>query len=170
MANPLHDPDFVAGLRPVPTGGVGGLLGRTARPITGVTPAGDPTAITFDAADVRPVLLAFLSVDCLGCEAYWEGLSDAADGTGLLEPGLAAVRPVVVTRGPGVVAPEAVASVACRLGSVPVVMSSEAWDDFLVSSYPFFVVVDPVTGTVASETVGMEWADVHACIAAVRSP
>ncbi len=162
--NPLTDPLFLGGLRPVPTGGVGGAIGWPAASIVGKDPTGNPLTIAVDETDHRPLLLAFLSVDCLGCHEFWVGFADRPDGSGLCEPGLSSVRAVVVTKGPEHVAPGDVAAVSVEMGSVPVVMSEGAWSDYRVSGYPFFVVVDPTARTVLAETVGMGWSDVHAIL------
>jgi len=164
-AHPLDDPAFVSGLRPVPVRGATGPAGWPAATIVGQAPDGAPVRIGFDGDDLRPVLLAFLSVDCLGCEPFWEGLADAPGGPGLVEPSLASVRPVVVTRGPGTVSPDKVAALAAPLGTVPVVMSDAAWSDYRVTGYPFFIAVDPSAQVVRAETVGMDWADVRSILA-----
>lgn len=162
--NPLTDPQFISGLRPVPTGGVGGAIGWPAAPIVGQDPNGNPLTIAVDETDDCPLLLAFLSVDCLGCQEFWSGLADHPDDSGLCEPGLSSVRTVAVTKGPGHVAPGDVAAVSTEMNSVPVVMSDGAWSDYRVTGYPFFVVVDPTARTVLAETVGMSWSDVHAIL------
>ena len=43
-------------------------------------------------------------------------------------------------------------------------MGDETWADYRVTSYPFFVLVDPVTATVVGETVGFGWSDVISMI------
>ena len=49
---------------------------------------------------------------------------------------------------------------------VPVVMSDAAWNDYRVTGYPFFVLVDAVRGVIVGETVGFGWPDVRALIEA----
>ena len=84
--------DILRRLRPIPT--------YTDHPAA--TPH-DVVGVTADGVDCRievveaaaPVLLLFLSADCLGCRDLWEGLR-------ALHAGLAgAARLVVVTRSPG---------------------------------------------------------------------
>ena len=38
-------------------------------------------------------------------------------------------------------------------------MTDQAWTDYRVSGYPFFVLVDASTRTVIAETVGFGWSD-----------
>jgi len=49
-----------------------------------------------------------------------------------------------------------------------VIMSEEAWTEYRVLGYPFFVLVDPSTRTVLGETVGFGWSDVVSMIRAAR--
>ena len=47
----------------------------------------------------------------------------------------------------------------------PVVMTSEAWHQFQVLSYPFFVLVEGTSCDIVGETVGFGWADVRTMVA-----
>jgi hypothetical protein len=70
------------------------------------------------------------------------------------------VSTVVVTKGPATTEPAAVEQVAAGITRVPVIMSDEAWTDYRVTGYPFFVLVDAPARTVVGETVGFGWPDV----------
>ncbi len=157
---PLSDPTFVAGLRPIPSG-----LDRThpawpASDIVGVSPTAASVEVHLDEFDQR-VLLAFLTTRCDGCDEFWRGFRDA-DRTVLPE----SVSAAIVTKGPGAVAAAAIEEVAAGITLVPVIMSDEAWSDYRVSGYPFFVLVDAPTRTVVGETVGFGWSDVLSMIQA----
>ena len=64
---PLSDPEFVAGLRPIPSGGLGVEMARPAPDIAGTNPAGSPVGIRMDEL-AGAVLVAFLHLECDGCE------------------------------------------------------------------------------------------------------
>jgi hypothetical protein len=152
-ANPLDDPDFIAGLRPVPTGDPGVVPDWPAQDVRGTRPDGSPVAIDLADIDERLLLLVFLTARCDGCAAFWDGLADTSD------PALSGVVPVVVTKGPGSVDAAAIADLALPLGG-DVVMSDSAWTDYRVTGYPFLVLVDPPGRRILAETVGFGWADV----------
>jgi len=157
--NPLSDPDFVAGLRPVPSGTAADAPTWEASDLIGVRPDGSPVAVRL-ADGERPLLLVFLTLRCDGCDTFWAGLADAAD------PVLAGVTPVVVTKGPGLVDGAEAGVLAGRLGGTPVVMSDDAWIDYRVTGYPFLVLVDPGSRRILSEVVGFGWADVASMVRA----
>lgn len=149
-AHPLADPDFVAGLRPIPTGAPGEAPDWPAADLHGVRPAGSPVSIAL--ADSDPaLLLVFLAVDCDGCESFWQGLAD-----GPLPHG---VVPVVVTRGPATIDPARVATLATGFAGT-VVMSDQAWTEYRVTGYPFLILVDPPSRRILAESVGFGWQDV----------
>ncbi len=158
-SNPLADPAFVAGLRPVPTGDPGQAPTWPASDVRGVRPDGTPVSVLLDDLD-RPLLLVFLTVDCDGCASFWDGL--AGD-----DPLLADVVPVVVTKGPGHLSAADVAVRGRGFGGT-VVMDDAAWDDYRVTGYPFLVLVDPASRRVLAETVGFGWADVAGVVRAGR--
>ena len=155
MTNPLSDPEFVAGLRPVPSGLDGAAPSWPAADLVGMCPDASPVSVDLAAA-TRPVLLVFLTTDCDGCDHFWMGLADPPPG----------VDPVVVTKGPDAVAPSDVAALAVDLPHVPVVMSDAAWSDYRVTGYPFLVLVEPGTRRILGESVGFGWSDVEALLAA----
>jgi hypothetical protein len=153
--DPLSAPNFVAGLRPIPTE-VGDPAaqpaGWTTPDIVGSSPAGDAISLRIDEVG-GVVLVAFLATKCDGCDAFWQGFG--GDDHPGLPPG---VTSVIVTRGPDTVAPVEVGRLAADVGS-PVIMTDEAWTDYRVFGYPFFVLVDSPTRTVIAETVGFGWSD-----------
>src|ERR1700744_1130134 len=106
--------------------------------IAGLTPMGDARAIAVDNSDDL-TLLGFLSSGCTGCAAFWNALQDPSH---LQLP--ERTRVVIVTKGPEREIPAEVQVKAT--GSVPVVMSTEAWLDYQVPGSPFFVLVDGSTG------------------------
>jgi hypothetical protein len=108
----------------------------TPHDIIGVTPDGVSCRIDVVEA-AAPVLLLFLSADCLGCRDLWEGLSELHDGLA------GAARLVAVTRSPGEESPEAVtvlAGDAPRTVGIDLVMSSAAYRDYRVQGPPFLTV------------------------------
>ena len=116
--------------------------GTDAPELAGVTPTGDAVKLAFHGT---PTLLAFLSTRCASCVQFWEKLGDSR-----LAPDL---RTVIVTRG---TEREQVAKLR-RLApdAVPVVMSSQAWDDYGVPGTPYFVLVDD--GAIQGEGVATTW-------------
>jgi hypothetical protein len=154
----MSDVAFVAGLRPIPSGVVDPLGAWPAPDIIGVTPNGIPVEVRFEGCD-RPVLLAFLHTHCDGCDEFWSGFGAAAE-----PPWPHSVSPAIVTRGPDSVAPSEVEEAGAGVVDVPVVMSDQAWVDYRVMGYPFFVLVDVGSRTVVGETVGFGWSDVVSMI------
>ncbi len=113
--------------------------------VAGVTPTGDARAISVTNSDGF-TLLAFLSSGCATCAGFWEALQRP----GALElPGHS--RAVIVTKGPDREVPSEVRARAN--GSIPVVMSTEAWVEYQVPGSPFFVLVDGSTGTKVGQGV-----------------
>jgi hypothetical protein len=156
---PLLDPAFVAGLRPVPSVPSGGSSRRPAADLVGVSPEGSQVEVRL-ADGGRQLLLAFLATRCDGCEEFW---------TGMVDPGVqglpASVSTVVVTKGPETIDPVEVGRLASGR-DVPVVMSDQAWTDYEVMGYPFFILVDAIERCVIGEAVGFGWTDI---VAMVRS-
>ncbi len=160
MSGPLSDPEFIAGLRPVPSGLEGAAVPWPAVDVEGVSPEGVPLRVALDEAK-GSVLLAFLATRCDGCETFWNGLGP----TGPLGT-LPSVQAVVVTKAQPSVDATEVARLAGALGPVPVVMSDPAWVDYRVSGYPFFVLVDPGARKVVGESVAFGVEDVLALVGA----
>jgi hypothetical protein len=129
---------------------------RAAVDVVGTTPQQD--AVSIAVAGTRHLtLLAFLSSGCGSCLAFWEVFGRA----GPLEiPGDA--RLVCVTKSADA---ESVAGIV-RLAptTVPVVMSSAAWDAYDVPVAPFFVLVDGPSGSVVGEGAANEWEQVESLL------
>lgn len=122
-------------------------LAGTAPALAGATPCGDAIKLGFDGVSTTtsaPTLLAFLSSGCATCAAFWEGLSDRR-----VAPH---VQSVIVTRSADRERPSRLRSLAHP--GVPVVMSSQAWEDYGVPGSPYFVLVD---GAVQGEGVATTW-------------
>jgi hypothetical protein len=128
---------------------------RRARDVAGTTPRGDALQVAVDGVG-HLTLLAFLSSGCRTCGGFWDAFGDGA----LEVPGDA--RLVIVTKGPGA---ESVAGVD-RLapGTVPVLMSDDAWDAYDVPVAPFFVLVDGESSTVLGEGAASTWDQVTALL------
>ena len=113
--------------------------------VAGLTPAGDGRAIAMDHGD-HLTLLAFLSTGCTGCSQFWDALQ--RPGSIELPP---KTRAVIVTKGSDREVPSEVAELTT--GTVPVVMSTEAWIDYEVPGSPFFVLVDGGTNSKVGQGV-----------------
>jgi hypothetical protein len=126
--------DILRRLRPIPT--YMDHPAATPHDVVGVTADGVECRIEVVEA-AAPVLLLFLSADCLGCRDLWEGLR-------ILHAGLAGTaRLVVVTRSPWEERAEAVAALAGDapgVEGIDLVMSSQAYRDYLVGGPPFLSV------------------------------
>ena len=151
--NPLADPEFVAGLRPVPSGLGDGPPTWSASDLTGVHPDGSPVQVVL-AGRTRPVLLVFLTTDCDGCDQFWAGLADPPVG----------VDTVIVTKGPDAASVAGVAARAERVPGLPVVMSDAAWSDYRVTGYPFLVLVNPAERAILGESVAFWWSDIDVLV------
>jgi hypothetical protein len=128
--------DILRRLRPIPT-----FVDRPStlpHDVVGVGTDGVAGRVdVVEAAD--PVLLLFLSADCLGCRDLWEGLAEVSAGLA------GAARLAVVTRSPGEEDSAAIAALAGsprRRPGVEVVMSTHAFRDYRVAGPPFLVLVD----------------------------
>jgi hypothetical protein len=129
-------------LRPIPT--YRDHPATSPSNIEGVGP--DGSAVTLRVLEsAEPVLLLFLSADCLGCHDLWQGTPEL--GRSLPE----GVRTIIVTRGPE--HEEAGTIAALAPGDVTTVMSSSAYNDYRVGGAPFLVVVK---GSVVL-TEGVAW-------------
>jgi len=150
MTNPLSDPEFVAGLRPVPSGLDDEAPPWPAADLAGIRPDGSPVSCTLGTSG-RPVLLVFLTTKCDGCDVFWTGLAQPPADTDV----------VIVTKGPGEVEPGEVDVLASGLSQVEVVMSDAAWSDYRVTGYPFLVLVERGTRTILGEAVAFGWSDIE---------
>jgi hypothetical protein len=126
--------------------------GAPAAPLAGPTPAGDAISLNFASAGGEPTLLAFLTSGCGSCAGFWETLSEPR-----LPPG---VRTVVVTHGAERERPARLKALAPE--GVPVIMSSQAWQDYAVPGAPYFVLVD---GAIRGEGAATSWAALGSLVA-----
>ncbi len=115
----------------------------TIEGVRGLTPDGESVALPLTGSRGLG-LLAFLSGSCSSCSVFWSGL-DRPDNV----LGVEGLRPIVVTLGPDEESPTRIASRAS--GRVPVVMSTEAWDELGVPGAPHFALVDMRTGSILGE-------------------
>ena len=116
--------------------------------IGGTTPTGDAIAVSVTGAKHR-TLVAFLSSGCLTCAAFW----DAFRAEHL--PGLSGIRLVIVTKDRTEESPSRIRTLAP--GPHPVIMSNDAWGDYLVPGSPYFVLVDGPTNRVIGEGSASSW-------------
>jgi hypothetical protein len=130
----------------------GNAMGTPAHDVAGVTPGDEATLLSI-ASSGQDTLLAFLSSGCLTCQPFWDVF---AAGRDLALP--ADTRLVVVTKGPEMESESAIGELAPD--GVPVVMSTQGWDDYGVPGSPYFVHVDGVTGRVAGEGSATAWEQV----------
>ncbi len=129
-----------------------GAMGTPAHDLSGVT-TGDEATLISVVGSGHDTLLAFLSSGCLTCHALWDELRSGRDLG--LPPG---TRLVVVTKGPERESESAVRGLAPQ--GYPVVMSTEAWEDYGVPGSPYFVAVDGAAGRVAGEGSANAWEQV----------
>jgi hypothetical protein len=96
-------------------------------------PAYVPIVGNADGGNAEPVLLLFLSADCLGCRDLWDGTEELRRS---IPQG---VRIVIVAKGPEQEDAESILALAPP--GTPTVMSSQAYRDYGVGGPPFLVVV-----------------------------
>ncbi len=112
--------------------------------LAGDTPGGDAVALSFEGPASAPTLLAFLTSGCSTCAGFWDTLG---------EPRLPShVQTVIVAHGSERESPSKLRSLAPA--GVPVLMSSQAWQDYRVPGAPYFVLVDRV---IRGEGVATSW-------------
>lgn len=126
--------------------------GGTVVDLVGTTPADETLSIAVRTPRVD-TLLAFLSTGCTTCSALWTGLQEG-EGPALPDR----TRLVVVTLGPGDESPARLRRL--QPDGVPVVMSSEAWQDYKVPGSPYFIWVDGTEGRVRGEGSARSWPEV----------
>ncbi len=131
--------------------------GTHAADVTGATPEGDLVHLAFEGRGSPPTLLAFLTSGCGTCAGFWAELGRPGDAERALP---AEVQTVIVTHGAERESPSRLRSLAT--GEVPVVMSSQAWEDYEVPGSPYFVLVD---GGVRGEGVATTWPQLASMVA-----
>ena len=119
--------------------------------VRGADPEGEPTVVPLTATS-RPTLLAFLSTSCGICVGLWERLL-----AGELQPEAPGVVPVVVTKDAALEDVDRIRQLSSA--ALPVVLSSEAWDDYEVPGSPYVMVVSAAPGSVATEGSVATWDD-----------
>jgi hypothetical protein len=138
--------DILRRLRPIPT--TVGPPTTPPRDVVGVAP--DGRAVRIDVLDATaPVLLLFLSADCIGCHDLWTGLAAVQAGLGR------DARVAVVTRAPPAEDPGTIAALASDDRGhlrAPVVMSETAFADYRAAA-PFLTLATPA----AVLTEGVAW-------------
>lgn len=134
---------------PVTLSGVRTPRGDAAEPpaaVVGSSLDGETVAVSLSGG--TDVLLAFLSSGCSTCQAFW---------TAFAEPDVAVpgnARLVVVSKD---LDQESRSALSERASAhVPLVTSSQAWEDFSVPGSPYFIYVDGA-GTVAGEGSAATW-------------
>ena len=138
--------DILRRLRPIPT--TVGPPATAPRDVVGVAP--DGRAVRVDVVDATaPVLLLFLSADCIGCQDLWAGLAALRAGLGR------EVRLAVVTKVPPAEDPATITGLAADDKGhlrAPIVMSGTAFGDYHAAA-PFMALVTPT----AVLTEGVAW-------------
>src|SRR3954447_2550674 len=139
------EPRLAEGLPPPPSTSV-----AEAVDVAGTNLAGDAVKVAVAGAP-GSTLLAFLSSGCLGCGTFWEALRADPE-----IPGDA--RLVVVTKDTSLESPSKLRDLAPE--GVPLVMSSEAWEQYEVAGSPYFVLVDGPSGRIRGEGTATSWPQV----------
>ena len=151
-----------AGGPPQTVGGIAapraGRLGDTPQQLQGSTL--DGADVEIDLTDGRDTLIAFLSSGCTTCQGFWKAFrGDVGDVPG-------GARLVVVTQGLEQESPGALRNRAPR--TVPLVLSTPAWDAFDVPGSPYFAYVDG-SGQVLGEGSAATWDSVAQLLEQARS-
>ncbi len=154
--------DILGRLRPIPT--TVGPPTTTPRDVVGFAPDGRAVRIDVVGA-TAPVLLLFLSADCIGCQVLWAGLSELREGLGR------DARLAVVTKAAPTEDPAAVADLAADDKGhlrAPVVMSGAAFGDYHAAA-PFLVVATPAAVLVEGVAWGVD-ETLRTALAALAGP
>jgi hypothetical protein len=117
--------------------------------VSGHTSAGDAVAIAV-AGTEHLTLLAFLTSGCSSCLEFWAHL-----GRGVPDDLPNDVRVVVVTKGSEAESPARIRDL--EPSSVPVVMSTAAWENYDVPVAPFFVFVHGPSSQILGEGAASTW-------------
>lgn len=135
--------------------GPAGASGQRAHDLAGRTPTGSTRTVSVTTG--QPTLLAFLTTGCTTCAGFWQAFAEAGDHadpnrTLGLPTGL---RMVVITKGPELESPAAVAALAHP--STLTIQSSQAWEDYRIPVAPYFALVDGRRGVVVGEGAAASW-------------
>lgn len=128
-----------------------GASGQRASDLVGTTVGGGTRTVSVTGGE--PTLLAFLTAGCATCAGFWEAFAAAGEGADLGLP--AALRLVIVTKGPDLESPADVAALAPP--GVLTVQSSQAWEDYRIPVAPYFALVDGRRGVVIGEGAAASW-------------
>jgi hypothetical protein len=131
-----------SGPRDLPDPPAGARTSAVAPELAGVTPTGDAVKLALSGV---PTLLAFLSSGCASCAGFWETLGERRIRD--------VPQTVIVTRGSDREPRAKIRSLAPS--GVPVLMSSEAWEDYAVPGSPYFVLVEG--SEIRGEGVATTW-------------
>lgn len=112
--------------------------------ISGHSPQGDVATLAFDGPSSTSTLLAFLTSGCTTCAGFWDTLGEQRLP--------AEIQTVIVTRGSERERPAKIGKLAPA--EVPIVMSSQAWEDYDVPGAPYFVLVE---GHILGEGSASTW-------------
>ena len=122
--------------------------GVQAPSLVGTTMDGQRVERSFGAGE-RSTLLAFLSSGCDSCRSFWNAFRDS----GSIVPGDAEL--IIVTKDPDMESPSKLERLTTE--STTLVLSSRAWADYDIPSYPFFVHVDGHSGQINGQGTASEW-------------
>ena len=125
--------------------------------LTGTSPTGQPLRVGVR-TDGEDTLLAFLSSSCSTCAEFWRAFGGPLESLELP----AGARLVIVTKGMA----EEDAGGIDRLApdDHPVVMSTDAWQDYGVPATPYFIHVDGSTGEIVGQGAGATWSQVSSLL------
>ncbi len=127
---------------------------RAVHDVSGVTPSGDALALRV-AGVAHRTLLVFLSSGCSTCAAFWSAFSDGDEAALGLPEG---TRLVVVAKDEHEESISRLARLAPQ--DHPVVLSSEAWQEYGVPGSPYVVFADGPSGRVLGEGAAQDWPQV----------
>lgn len=128
-----------------------------AADVVGVSAGGNEALSVRITGVEHDTIVAFLSSGCITCQKFWDAFKKPRK---LKLP--AGTRLVVVTKGSDAESPSAVAQLAP--GSVPTVMSTQAFADYDIPGSPYFVYVHGPSGRVRGEGTGPDWEQVQSLL------
>lgn len=140
-----------------------GTVGRAAPVVSGQTLDGDAVQLRMGPAP-KDTLLAFLSSGCMTCLEFWHALP--SQGSAAFGPDEGQI--MIVTKDPSLESPGKLQELAPG-GSLPVVMSSAAWEDYEVPGAPYFVYVSGAHGDVVGEGVAQSWEQLLSLVGNARA-
>ena len=146
------DPDATAAVT-TPVAAPTRRWGATGFDLAGTNPSDEAVRIGVVGAR-QSTVIAFLSSGCLTCGTFWDTFAAGTDR--LAVPGGA--RLVIVTKGPEAESESRIRELSPA--SVPVVMSTSAWEQYKVPHTPYFIYVDGPTGQIVGEGSAQTWEQV----------